>query len=779
MIIPEDQDQRNIIDKLANFVARNGPQFEELTKEKQRANPKFQFLYGGDYHAYYKWKVHLEGQQIKAQELQQNSAQGAEQVSTIPSWQQAVNAYQQSQAELRPTAHIQAKPQPPSDLNLSEFDLSLGKLMDSCTKDNIQSGKSWIINNAKSVHHCRHIAEHLLNKVVSERNNFPHMLHIIYLINDVGHHCSRKNLTDLQKSIGDVVGWIVGITDHSQSDENKEKLTKVLKIWETNKVFLEDVMETLKHPEKAYEQYEAKHKEEQQQEQQQQQQQQQEHQQQQALQQQPPQQQPQPQLQQPSQQQQLVGYGNFPPPQQQGQPQQPQWQQFQPAFGQFQGSQPQSSMPYQYQQIQQDPNHIQNSQDRNPEMEVNRENSEDARDHMVQSQEHQGFMHTGHQGGGFGPRGPGQFGPQHGQWGPRPDFNQPLPRFQDPMFQPRPAPAQFQQFDYGHQRRPQFGDPGAPPQPQTFDYDHGRVGPDIRPGMHPMEVRDPTIPMAPYHDLPAGLIVPLVQLWDCEYKPINPQEIRLPVPQPPSDRLLAAVEAFYSPPSHDRPRDSNGWEKNGLFEFFKAKLKYIKDKPRNIAAVVRSPSPPPVVAQPPPPLMRDSPQKSPQRRSLSPRRSPRRRRSLSRSRSRSRSRPRSPRRRSRSRSRERRRSRSSSFERKRSRSSSRSRSRSPVPIRSRSPRRSPTPPTGFVMFESKTLESKIEESNVGHQMLKKMGWGGKGLGREERGIQEPIKGGEVREKGDMFKGVGVSLDDPFESYRRNKSYTYNRPRKER
>ena len=37
--------------------------------------------------------------------------------------------------------------------------------------------------------------------------------------------------------------------------------------------------------------------------------------------------------------------------------------------------------------------------------------------------------------------------------------------------------------------------------------------------------------------------------------PINPQEIRLPVPQPPSERLLAAVEAFYSPPSHDRPRD--------------------------------------------------------------------------------------------------------------------------------------------------------------------------------------------------------------------------------
>lgn len=32
-----------------------------------------------------------------------------------------------------------------------------------------------------------------------------------------------------------------------------------------------------------------------------------------------------------------------------------------------------------------------------------------------------------------------------------------------------------------------------------------------------------------------------------------------------------------------------------------------------------------------------------------------------------------------------------------------------------------------------------------------VGWGGKGLGREERGIQEPIKGGEIREKSDMFK----------------------------
>lgn len=54
-------EQRNIIDKLANFVARNGPKFEQLTKSKQKDNAKFSFLFGGDFHEYYKWKVNLEG----------------------------------------------------------------------------------------------------------------------------------------------------------------------------------------------------------------------------------------------------------------------------------------------------------------------------------------------------------------------------------------------------------------------------------------------------------------------------------------------------------------------------------------------------------------------------------------------------------------------------------------------------------------------------------------------------------------------------------------------
>lgn len=55
-----DTSLRNIIDKLAEFVARNGLEFETITKAKQQGNPKFAFLHGGEYYPYYQWRVSSE-----------------------------------------------------------------------------------------------------------------------------------------------------------------------------------------------------------------------------------------------------------------------------------------------------------------------------------------------------------------------------------------------------------------------------------------------------------------------------------------------------------------------------------------------------------------------------------------------------------------------------------------------------------------------------------------------------------------------------------------------
>lgn len=55
-----DLSLRNIIDKLAEFVARNGKEFENITKAKQQGNPRFGFLFGGEYNQYYQWRVKAE-----------------------------------------------------------------------------------------------------------------------------------------------------------------------------------------------------------------------------------------------------------------------------------------------------------------------------------------------------------------------------------------------------------------------------------------------------------------------------------------------------------------------------------------------------------------------------------------------------------------------------------------------------------------------------------------------------------------------------------------------
>ena len=61
-IIYPPPEVRNIVDKTASFVARNGPEFETRIRQNEINNPKFNFLTLNDpYHAYYRHKVYLIG----------------------------------------------------------------------------------------------------------------------------------------------------------------------------------------------------------------------------------------------------------------------------------------------------------------------------------------------------------------------------------------------------------------------------------------------------------------------------------------------------------------------------------------------------------------------------------------------------------------------------------------------------------------------------------------------------------------------------------------------
>ncbi|CAI0552039.1 unnamed protein product, partial [Linum tenue] len=69
----------------------------------------------------------------------------------------------------------------------------------------------------------------------------------------------------------------------------------------------------------------------------------------------------------------------------------------------------------------------------------------------------------------------------------------------------------------------------------------------------------------------------------------------------------------------------------------------------------------------------------------------------------------------------------------------------------------PTENVDLDNVEQALVETKLTASNVGFRLLQKMGWKGKGLGKNEQGIVEPIKSG-IR---DPKLGIGKQEEDDF------------------
>lgn len=136
--------------------------------------------------------------------------------------------------------------------------------------------------------------------------------------------------------------------------------------------------------------------------------------------------------------------------------------------------------------------------------------------------------------------------------------------------------------------------PNAPPPPGPFPPSSMHLNQAMMPPLAPVSgasaaVAQPHVPFPhplmaphdplveeirpPYFDMPAGIMTMYVKIEDFDYKPIDPNEVRIPPVTPPTERLTKAIEAFYAPPSHEHPRNSEGWEKLGLYEFFRTKSK--------------------------------------------------------------------------------------------------------------------------------------------------------------------------------------------------------------
>ncbi|XP_065359706.1 calcium homeostasis endoplasmic reticulum protein [Calliphora vicina] len=901
---PRDVSLRNIIDKLAEFVARNGPEFEMITKQKQQNNPKFEFLYGGEHAAYYQYRVageqaylkqqssgvsttqtphftqgpppnmmhHTSGQmppisqndannsftlsqpppnlqlwntnasslstttnntltsqsssngnsqsvannytaQIEALNMQQNTLreQIRQSESNLTAQHTALMAQQKTQIEeaieAAQNSQLETKAEE-LNISLSEFDSILQPIIDACTKDSISQGKNWILQHSTDSAKNNVVLQYLLKKALVDGTTFQQKLHLIYLINDILHHCVRKNANDLKNSLENVVIPMFCSADLIASTEQRTKLTKLLSLWESKAKFFDAcVISKLQSPDSSMHEYKTnlqnlhhevtakftqavkaqldnyqkqhkifiQHATQQitQLEQQKQQ----------------------------LEQQMLAAVlpnTSIMPPTTVGQ------QQHQ------QQSQQQQQVPQQLIK------NIPSLMAQKVAMPVMDDNDHHYGNQQGQQQNNKNFFipDLSKPPPGFMSGGNANIAPvtQISALMQQPSFAQMNSNIPVNQNLNNPPPNLIASGDLlnnvnnlnvdllnvsaalqlVHQQQQQqllaYDQQSKLSSAGIMDNEEECIPP---PPSLLMEPEPEQIPSAAYYDLPAGLMVPLIRLEDYRYKSLDPVDIRLPPPAPQNERLTNALAAFYALPTHDRPRDNEGWEKLGLYEYYKVKNAARKQKEEEIKDGVRerSRSPSPIIMAKPVP-------KKVNKRCY---RSKSRSRSRSPYKSKSRSRSQSPlpqrsqtnrggggggvgndrgrnNRYNRQRSRSPRRSPARDRERERDRDRERDNNdnnRSNERITRRERERSVTPPSFFGNSFAKPNEF-IEESNKGHQMLMKMGWAGTGtgLGTKNQGIDQPISAGDVRDRKDMYKGVGVNMNDPFENFRKNKGAAF-------
>lgn len=128
-IIYPPPEVRNIVDKTASFVARNGPEFEARIRQNELGNPKFNFLNSGDpYHTYYQHKV-KDFREGKGQEPSTGLNQAISKLSVTPA------AQQKQQEILKQVEQPFVPKEPPPDFefiadppSISALDLDIVKL---------------------------------------------------------------------------------------------------------------------------------------------------------------------------------------------------------------------------------------------------------------------------------------------------------------------------------------------------------------------------------------------------------------------------------------------------------------------------------------------------------------------------------------------------------------------------------------------------------------------------------------------------------------------------
>lgn len=279
---PSDPDLHNRIDKLVEYVAKNGPEFEALIREKQQDNPAYNFLFGAEGHNYYRYKLWLttraispnfnppfppssipsshsptlNGSPLNPSNMgvaagPPTSVLPASHPPSFPTFydqhQQSLPFLSQTRTEYEPTTKgFKGLSGPlPSDV-AAELNNVLSNL--NGTKDSIKGAKTWFMQRSPF---APALAEALRDRMFT-LDDSERQLHIIFLANDILFDSLQRriNLQELDNeahAFQPVLGSMLARAYNNpvNKDENQSRLERILDFWAAKEVYHKETIASL------------------------------------------------------------------------------------------------------------------------------------------------------------------------------------------------------------------------------------------------------------------------------------------------------------------------------------------------------------------------------------------------------------------------------------------------------------------------------------------------------------------------------------------------------
>ncbi|KAL6873745.1 hypothetical protein ACP4OV_013827 [Aristida adscensionis] len=245
---PADPELQKRIDKLVEYTAKNGPDFEAMIRDKQRDNPDYAFVFGGDGHAYYRYKLWLSarppypappaGSMHMMPPMMRPPPMHQPPYAPFYDPQQQFAAAAHGHGEYETAARFKGLSGPlPADV-AAELQEVLSNL--NGTKESIKGAKAWFMQRAPF---APALAEALRERVFALEDS-ERQLHIVFLVNDILFESlqRRSNIRDLDNeaiAFKSVLGSMLArIYNNQQSkDDSQTRVEKILQFWGSKEVY--------------------------------------------------------------------------------------------------------------------------------------------------------------------------------------------------------------------------------------------------------------------------------------------------------------------------------------------------------------------------------------------------------------------------------------------------------------------------------------------------------------------------------------------------------------